>query len=161
MGDLLILKQCDSKDVPILTMVVKNLATRHTQAFNLLRSMRILLLEDNDINRQLLSEYLIYLGYQVLALADGCNLFQAMSDFQPQLILLDLKLPGIDGYTILEQIQQSSHWHDTPVIVVSAFAFKADQQRAINLGARRYFVKPVKLPQLKQAIQEELNIGSA
>ncbi len=161
MGDLLILKQCDSKDVPILTMVVKNLATRHTQAFNLLRSMRILLLEDNDINRQLLSEYLIYLGYQVLALADGCNLFQAMSDFQPQLILLDLKLPGIDGYTILEQIQQSSDWHQVPVIVVSAFAFKADQQRAINLGARRYFVKPVKLPQLKQAIQEELNIGSA
>ncbi|WP_444980595.1 response regulator [Microseira wollei] len=142
-------------------MVVKNLATRHTQAFNLLRSMRILLLEDNDINRQLLSEYLIYLGYQVLGLADGCNLFQALSDFQPQLILLDLKLPGIDGYTILEQIQQSSDWHQVPVIVVSAFAFRADQQRAINLGARRYFVKPVKLPQLKQAIQEELKKGSA
>jgi len=161
MGDLLSLKERDSQNVPILTMVVKNLATRHSQAFNLLRSMRILLLEDNDINRQLLSEYLIYLGYQVLALPDGCNLFQALSDFQPQLILLDLKLPGIDGYTILEQIQQSSDWHQVPVIVVSAFAFKADQQRAINLGARRYFVKPVKLPQLKEAIQEELNRGRA
>ena len=161
MDDLLSLKERYCDNVPKLTMVVKNLTTRHTQAFNLLRAMRILLLEDNDINRQLLSEYLIYLGYQVLGLADGCNLFQALSDFQPQLILLDLKLPGIDGYTILEQIQQSSDWHQVPVIVVSAFAFSADQQRAINLGARRYFVKPVKLPQLKQAIQEELNLGSA
>lgn len=122
--------------------------------------MRILLLEDNEINRQLLSEYLNYLGYQVLALADGCNFFQTLSDFQPHLILLDLKLPSIDGYTILEQIQQSSDWYQVPVIVVSAFAFKADQQRAINLGARQYFVKPVRLHQLKQAIQDELSSGS-
>lgn len=160
MGDLLSLKKGGCKNDSIFTMVGENLATRHTQAFNLLRSMRILLLEDNDINRQLLSEYLNYLGYQVLALPDGCHLFQALSDFQPQLILLDLKLPGIDGYTILEQIQQSSDWHQVPVIVVSAFAFKADQQRAMNLGAKRYFVKPVKLPHLKQAIQEELDGGS-
>lgn len=141
-------------------MVVKNLATNSTQAFNLLKSMRILLLEDNDINRHLLSEYLNYLGYQVLALPDGSNLFKAMSEFQPQLILLDLKLPVIDGYTILQQIQQSSDWHQVPVIVVSAFAFKADQQRAINLGAKRYFIKPVRLPQLKQAIEEELKNDS-
>lgn len=141
-------------------MFVQNLAPRPHQALTALKSMRILLLEDNDINRQLLSEYLNYLGYQVLALADGCNLFQALSDFQPHLILLDLKLPGVDGYTILEQIQQSSQWHHVPIIVVSAFAFKADQQRALDLGAKRYFVKPVRLPQLNQAIQEELNIGS-
>ena len=121
--------------------------------------MRILLLEDNDINRQLLGEYLIYLGYQVLGLADGASLFQALSDFQPRLILLDLKLPGIDGFTILEQIKQSKDWHQVPVIVISAFAFQADQQRAINLGARLYFVKPVRLPQLKEAIQDVLING--
>jgi two-component system, cell cycle response regulator DivK len=130
-----------------------------TQALERLKAMRILLLEDNDTNRQLLSEYLDYLGYQVLGLADGSNLFQALSDFQPQLILLDLKLPGIDGYTLLEQIKHSSDWQHLPVIVVSAFAFKADQQRAMSLGAKRYFVKPVKLPQLRQAIQEELYQG--
>ena len=125
----------------------------------MLLSMRILLLEDNDINRQLLGEYLIYLGYQVLGLADGASLFQALSDFQPRLILLDLKLPGIDGFTILEQIKQSKDWHQVPVIVISAFAFQADQQRAINLGARLYFVKPVRLPQLKEAIQDVLING--
>lgn len=117
---------------------------------------RLLLVEDNDVNRQLLSEYLGYIGYQVLSLPDGYTFFQALSDFQPHLILLDLKLPDIDGYSLLEQMQQSPKWQAVPVFVVSAFAFPAEQQRALKLGARRYFVKPLSLLRLKQAIQEEL-----
>lgn len=116
---------------------------------------RILLVEDHEVNRRLLSDYLSYLGYKVLCLAEGSTFFQAMSHFQPHLVLLDLKLPGIDGYTLLQQIQQKPDWQQVPVIVVSAYAFKADQQRALNLGAKRYFVKPVNLSHLRQAIQEE------
>jgi two-component system cell cycle response regulator DivK len=117
---------------------------------------RILLVEDNDLNRQMLDDYLVYCGYQVLSIASGSGFFQVLAGFQPNLILLDLKLPGINGYTLLEQIQQETDWRHTPVIVVSAFAFKADKQRALSLGARRYFVKPVNLFDLRQAIQEEL-----
>ena len=117
---------------------------------------RILLVEDHEVNRRLLSDYLSYLGYQVLCLAEGSTFFETMSHFQPHLVLLDLKLPGIDGYTLLQQIQQKPDWPQMPVIVVSAYAFKADQQRALNLGAKRYFVKPVNLSYLRQAIQEEL-----
>lgn len=117
---------------------------------------RILLIEDNEANRVGLSEYLDYSGYQVLALEDGSTLFQALADFQPHLVLLDLKLPNIDGYTLLQQLQESPDWQHIPVIVLSAFAFRADQQRALSLGARRYFVKPANLTLLKQAIQEEL-----
>ncbi len=117
---------------------------------------RILLVEDNDLNRQMLAEYLDFCGYQILPLANGYDFFQTLCVFQPHLILLDLKLPGIDGYTLLEQMQQSD-WQHLPVIVVSAFAFKADRERALNLGARRYLVKPVNLNELKQAIQEELH----
>lgn len=104
----------------------------------------------------MLEDYLVFCGYQVLSLAFGSGFFQALRDFQPHLILLDLKLPDIDGYTLLEQMGQSSQWRIIPVIVVSAFAFKADRQRALNLGARRYFVKPVSLRELKQAIEDEL-----
>ncbi|MFB2919120.1 MULTISPECIES: response regulator [Aerosakkonema] len=117
---------------------------------------RILLVEDHEVNRRLLSDYLCYLGYQVLCLAEGTTFFQVMSKFRPQLVLLDLKLPGVDGYTILQEIRQIPDWHQVPVIVVSAYAFKADQQRALSLGATRYFVKPVNLSHLRQAIQEEL-----
>ena len=109
------------------------------------------------MNRQMLSDYLDYCGYQVLSLASGSGFFQALADFQPSLILLDLRLPDIDGYTLLEQIKQETKWWHIPVIVVSALAFRADQQRALSLGASRYLVKPVNLPALNQAIQDELD----
>lgn len=105
----------------------------------------------------MLEDYLVYCGYEVSGLAGGSGFFQALADFQPHLILLDLKLPDIDGFTLLEQIQQQSDWQHIPVVVVSAFAFKSEQQRAFSLGVRRYFVKPVtSLADLRQAIQEEL-----
>ncbi len=120
-------------------------------------SKRILLVEDNDLNRQMLEDYLVYCKFQVCSLADGADFFQTLVDFQPHLILLDLRLPNIDGYTLLEQIKQREDWRRIPVIVVSAFAFRLDQQRAFNLGVRRYFVKPVtSLSDLRQAIQDEL-----
>lgn len=117
---------------------------------------RILLVEDNDLNRQMLHDYIVACGYQVFSLGGGSGFFEALAEFQPQIILLDLKLPDIDGYTLLQQLHQSP-WGYIPVIIVSAFAFKADQQRAFDLGARRYFVKPVTLSKLKQAIADELD----
>lgn len=117
---------------------------------------RILIVEDHEVNRRLLMDYICYLGYQVFTIGEGSTFFQAISQFQPHLILLDLKLPGIDGYTLLQLLQQQSDWQKVPVIVVSAYAFKADRERALSLGAKRYFVKPVNLAQLRQAIQEEL-----
>lgn len=122
---------------------------------------RILLVEDNDLNRQMLDDYLVFCGYQVLSIADGYGFFHVLADFKPHLILLDLRLPDIDGYTLLEQIQQGTEWQHIPVIVVSAFAFRVDQQRALNLGVRRYFVKPVNLTDLKQAIQDEISSSRA
>lgn len=120
-------------------------------------TIRILLIEDHELNRQLLGDYLGYLGYRVLSLPGGAHFFQAIADFQPHLILLDLKLPDIDGFTLLEQIQTRQDWVHIPVIVVSALAFKVDEQRSLNLGARRFFIKPTNLDHLHQAIQEELS----
>lgn len=119
--------------------------------------IRILLIEDNNTSRQLMSDYLEYHGYQILSLAQGACFSSAMAQFQPHIILLDLKLPDVDGFSLLWQIQQLQSWASIPVIVVSAFAFQADQQRALSLGARRYLVKPVNLVQLRRAICEELS----
>lgn len=119
-----------------------------------------MLVEDNDLNRLLLYDYLVVLGYQVFTLKDSSSFFQAVGDFQPHLILLDLKLPGIDGYTLLKQLQQQTQWWDIPAIVVSALASLEDQQRALGLGASRYLVKPVSLQNLAQVIQDELRASS-
>ncbi len=117
---------------------------------------RILLIEDNSNNRLLLTDYLTYFGYEVWSLPDGDALTTTLVSFQPDLILLDLKLPGMSGFDILEEIRQHPDWCRIPVIVVSALAFKADQQKAIALGAQYFFVKPVNLLMLMQAIEAEL-----
>jgi len=130
------------------------------EQFKLYQSKRILLIEDDDVNRILLDDYLNYCGYNVESLSSASNFFSSIEEFQPKLILLDLKLPDIDGYSLLEKMQNQPDYVNIPVIVVSAFAFKADQQRAIDLGACRYFVKPVNLIDLIQAIEEELALNS-
>jgi len=117
---------------------------------------RLLIVEDNTLNRLMLNDYLMFCGYHVMSLACGANFFKEVVSFQPHLILLDLKLPDIDGYILLEQLQLNPQWRDIPVIIVSAYAFKADRQRAMNLGARQYFIKPVNLIDLKQAIEQEI-----
>ncbi|MBD6616702.1 response regulator [Komarekiella sp. 'clone 1'] len=125
------------------------------QQLKLHQLRRVLLLEDNDVNRMLLSDYLSYYGYDVQSLSKGSTFFSSIEKFQPELMLLDLKLPDIDGYSLLEQIQKKPSLSKIPIIVVSAFAFKADQERAMRLGARHYFVKPVNLKNLILTIEEE------
>jgi CheY-like chemotaxis protein len=122
---------------------------------------RVLVVEDNEASRQLMSDYLEYYGYKVLTLAKGASFSGAMAQFRPHLVLLDLKLPDVDGYTLLQQRQWSPEWLKVPVIVISAFAFQADQQRALKLGASQYLVKPVSLTQLKQAIHRELTLSAS
>lgn len=119
-------------------------------------SIRILLIEDNEPNRRLLEDYLIYQGFEVRALPMGTGFEQALTEFKPRVVLLDLKLPDMDGCDILERMQQSSDWRQIPVIVVSARAFMADQRRALSLGARRYLVKPIRLLELLEVIRSIL-----
>jgi len=116
---------------------------------------RILLIEDNDISRQLMSDFLVECGYEVVSLAEATSFSLVMNQFKPELILLDLKLPGVDGYELLQQVQETPEWQSTPVIVVSAFAFAADRSRALSLGASQYLVKPIKLNELAEAISAE------
>ena len=130
------------------------MTTAQTSQPNLPR--RILLVEDNETNQRLMTDYLSYCGYNVCAVTEGAQFPTVMDTFKPHLILLDLKLPDLDGYTLLSQIQANPDWQRVPVIVVSAYAFQRDQQRALALGARRYLVKPIRLSQLTQAIDAEL-----
>ncbi|MFN6487056.1 MULTISPECIES: response regulator [unclassified Nostoc] len=116
---------------------------------------RILLVEDHYLNRMLLSDYLSYCGYEVQSLSEGSAFFSTIEKFEPDLMLLDLKLPDIDGYSLLKEVQQKPDLSKIPIIVISAFAFKADQELALSLGARSYFVKPLKLKDLILTIEEE------
>ncbi len=119
-------------------------------------SVRVLLIEDNEANRRLMQDYLIYAGYSVFGIAEGQQIGAAIAEFNPQVIVLDLRLPDIDGFELLDQIRQNPEWQRIPRIVVSAYAFQRDQQRAMDLGATRYLVKPIRLNDLIDVIREEL-----
>ncbi|MBD2517543.1 response regulator [Nostoc sp. FACHB-973] len=127
------------------------------QEFRSNQARRILLIEDHDLNRMLLSDYLNYCGYDVQSLSEGSGFFSTIEKFQPDLMLLDLKLPDVDGYSLLKQVQQKPDLSKIPIIVVSAFAFKADRELALSLGARHYFVKPLKLKDLILTIEQEFS----
>ncbi|MDX2232498.1 MAG: response regulator [Leptolyngbyaceae cyanobacterium bins.349] len=118
-------------------------------------SIKILLIEDNDISRQLMTDFLTDCGYDVLALAEASRFASVVAEFAPNLILLDLKLPNVDGFTLLQRLQVHPDWQAIPVIVISAYAYNTDKQRALTLGARRYLVKPVRLTELMDAILAE------
>jgi two-component system cell cycle response regulator DivK len=121
-----------------------------------------MVVEKNDVNRQMLSDYLIFFGFQVLGLARGSGFLQRLAEFQPDLILFDFMLPDIDGFTLLGQLQQSSEWRHIPVIIISAVGFRSEQKRAQRLvGINYYLIKPVNLTDIIQAIQKELGMGAS
>ncbi|MEO0455173.1 MAG: response regulator [Cyanobacteria bacterium P01_A01_bin.114] len=118
---------------------------------------RILLIEDDYGNRTLFADYLKYCGYRVLALEDGINVLQIVGSFRPQVILLDLKLPTMSGLSVIELLQQHIEFQEIPILVISGYAFSTDQQKAMQLGAARYLVKPIQPEALKMAIEQALH----
>ncbi len=104
---------------------------------------RILLIEDDYGNRVLFADFLEHCGYRVLPLADGNNCIEIMQEFMPHLVLLDIKLPQVDGLTLIQAIRQHPQFRNLPILVVSGYAFQADRQRAIAAGATDYMVKPI------------------
>ena len=116
---------------------------------------RILIVEDNELHRLITHDCLEAEGYTVLSLPDGLSFFPSIAKFQPNLLLLDLKLPCIDGFTLLQQLK-ASLWSSIPVIITSAYAFQSEKQKAIDLGASSYLTKPIALENLVKTVEAQL-----
>lgn len=104
---------------------------------------RILLIEDDYGNRVLFADFLEQCGYRVLPMADGNNCIEIMQEYMPHLVLMDIKLPQIDGVTLIQSIRQHPQFCTIPILVVSSYAFQADRRKAILAGATDYMVKPI------------------
>jgi two-component system, cell cycle response regulator DivK len=117
---------------------------------------RILLFEDSETNRRLFHDLLEVYGYCVRSLPNGLNFLRALTEFKPNLILLDLKMPYLDGFTLLQQLQ-SSPFSKIPVVVVSAYGTEREKQRALQLGARSYLIKPAAIEDIIRAVETELD----
>ncbi len=120
---------------------------------------RILLVEDNELNRDMLSRRLQRRGYQVELAANGKEGLQMADTTSPDLILLDLSLPEMDGWEVLRHLKQHSKMKSIPVIALTAHALVTDRNRAFEAGFDDYDIKPIELPRLLNKMELLLNNG--
>jgi two-component system, cell cycle response regulator DivK len=121
---------------------------------------RILVVEDNELNLKLVRDVLSYAGYEVVEARTGEQGVELAAECRPDLVLMDLQLPGIDGIEALRQLRASPRGEGLPVIAVTAYAMKEDRERAVRAGFDGYLEKPYGIHQLPQQVQRFLPTGS-
>jgi two-component system, cell cycle response regulator DivK len=120
---------------------------------------RILVVEDNPKNLKLVRDVLTHFGYDVVEATSGEEGVRLAAEQLPDLILMDLQLPGIDGAEALRQIRNGDGNPKVPVIAVTAFAMNDDRQRAFDSGFTGYVEKPISVRGLPQKIEDFLKLG--
>jgi two-component system, cell cycle response regulator DivK len=109
---------------------------------------KILLVEDNEMNRDMLSRRLIRKGFEVVMALDGRQAVEMASAESPDLIVMDMSLPVIDGWEATRQVKAASATRAIPVIALTAHAMAGDREKAIEAGCDDYDTKPIDLPRL-------------
>lgn len=114
---------------------------------------KILLVEDNELNQDMLSRRLQRKGYEVVIASDGAQGVAMATSETPNLILMDMSLPIIDGWEATRQIKANPETCNIPVIALTAHAMSGDREKALEAGCDDYDTKPVELPRLLEKIQ--------
>lgn len=109
---------------------------------------KILLVEDNEMNRDMLSRRLIRRGYEVVLAEDGAVGLEVAQSQRPDLILMDMSLPVMDGWEATRQLKAAPETAGIPVIALTAHAMAGDEEKALRAGCDGYETKPVDLPKL-------------
>jgi two-component system cell cycle response regulator DivK len=118
---------------------------------------RILLIEDNEMNRDMLSRRLERKGFEVVIAVDGQQGLDMARNNTPDLILMDMSLPVLDGWETTRQLKADNETSKIPVIGLSAHAMAGDREKAMKAGCDDYDTKPVELPRLLDKIESFLN----
>jgi CheY-like chemotaxis protein len=117
---------------------------------------RLLLVEDNEMNRDMLSRRLLRQGFEVLIAVDGQQALDMVKQDRPDLILMDLSLPVMDGWEATRRLKQDPETQKIPIIALTAHAMDGDRAQIEATGCNDYDTKPVELPRLLQKIAQLL-----
>lgn len=120
----------------------------------------ILVVDDNHDNLQIMRVFLESRGYRVAEAMDGRTALAKMEDVQPALVLLDVMMPGMDGWEVCRTIKNHPDYGSTRVVMVTAKGGYEDKFEGMRSGADDYVVKPVDLKELADKVQRNLNAGS-
>jgi CheY-like chemotaxis protein len=116
----------------------------------------ILVVEDNEKNLKLVRDVLQYAGFDVVAASSAEQGLEIAMERPPDLVLMDLQLPGMDGTAALRQLRDSPRTRSVPVVAVTAFAMKDDRERALRAGFDGYLEKPISVQALPEQVRSFL-----
>lgn len=117
---------------------------------------RLLLVEDNAMNRDMLSRRLQRAGFDTLLAQDGAQALEQIAAQRPGLVLLDMNLPIVDGWSVCRRVRANPQLRDIPIIALTAHAMAEDRDRALAAGCDDYATKPVDFPALLDKIRDLL-----
>jgi two-component system cell cycle response regulator DivK len=118
---------------------------------------KILIVEDNPKNRDMLSRRLIKRGYEIVMAEDGQEGIDMTTSESPDLILLDMGLPVIDGWGVAKQLKGDGATKHIPIIALTAHAMSGDREKTLEAGCDEYETKPIRLPDLLAKMESLLN----
>ncbi len=121
---------------------------------------RILLVEDNEMNRDMLSRRLTRKGFDVLVAEDGQKGIDMTRNEHPDLVLMDMSLPVVDGWEATRRLKASEETKHIPIIALTAHAMAGDREKTLEAGCDDYDTKPIELPRLLGKINALLNGNS-
>jgi two-component system cell cycle response regulator DivK len=122
---------------------------------------KVLLVEDNEMNRDMLSRRLIRRGYEVVFAVDGQQGVDMAHSEKPDIILMDMSLPVMDGWEATRRVKSDAASRGVPVIGLTAHAMSGDREKAIEAGCDDYDTKPVELDRLIEKIERLLGLRKA
>lgn len=120
-------------------------------------SARILVVEDNPMNMKVVLMTLKRHGYTLLEAVDGKEALEVAISERPDLILMDIQLPKMDGLEVTRRLRQMPEFEQTPIIALSAYAMKGDRERGMEAGFDDYLSKPVNTRELPKVIEDMLS----
>ena len=118
---------------------------------------KILVAEDNLPNRELIREILETCGHQVIEACDGQQALDKLAGDLPDLVLLDIQMPVLDGYAVLRQLRQNPRLADLKVLALTAYAMQGDREKALEAGFDGYLTKPINTAALNEGIRQFLS----
>jgi DNA-binding response OmpR family regulator len=122
-------------------------------------STEVLIVEDDTLNVRLLEQICRAAGYDTRIARDGIEALEAIEDRQPDLVLLDVMMPRLDGYGVLQALRADPATEDLPVVMVTALDNDEARTRCIDLGADDYVTKPFRIAELRDRVRSALEMS--
>ncbi len=116
----------------------------------------ILLVDDSSVNNSLMETVLSDVGYSTIVATNGHEALSLLNNRRPDLIILDIMMPGMDGYELLESLKKRDSSGDIPVIMLTARNNMKDKEKAISMGATDYLIKPIDIEDTINRVQRAL-----